>query len=72
MFAHHDFVVGTARWRYQVEAFKAAGLILIRLKGWKPESRTVNALQPSQPTGGRPAYSLLQLYSSLSLTLGWL
>lgn len=53
----------------QVEAFKAAALIIVNIKGYQPQRPNSDMLRPSVQTGGRPAYSLLQLYHAMSLHL---
>lgn len=53
----------------KVDAFKKAAMHVIELKGYRPKKTGVNALVPNRSTGGRPAYSLLQLYHTFSLKL---
>ena len=57
----------------KVTAFRDAAMGMIELSHWQPSRRTVNALEPQSkaknPSGGRTAFSLLQLYHMLSLHL---
>lgn len=64
--SEHDMMLSFSN---QVEAFKAAALIIVNIKGYQPQRPNSDMLRPSVQTGGRPAYSLLQLYHAMSLHL---
>ena len=55
----------------QVEAFRDAAMIFIELQCFRPKKETTAILlKPAVSSGGRPAYTLLQLYHSMCLKLG--
>ena len=51
-----------------MEAFRDAAMMMIELRGFNPQ-KAADPLKPSVVTGGRPGYSMLQLYHSMCLRL---
>lgn len=56
----------------EVNSFRDAAMVLVELSHWQPERPTSDALQPqsrAKHTPGRAAYSMMQLYHMLSMSL---
>lgn len=51
----------------KVRAFQDAALVMIELMYHKPTCPSANAMKPQVKSLGRPAYSFLQLYHSMTM-----
>ena len=56
-------------WLWKVAAYRDAMAIILQLRHYTPQ--WAETLKPTSHTGGRPSYTLLQLYHCMKLTLGW-